>query len=38
MLAFYNDMLERIIYLKSFIQNMLENDSKLKKYCLSNFE
>lgn len=31
-------MLERINYLKLFIQNMLANDSKLRKFCLNNFE
>jgi len=31
-------MLEQINYLKSFIQDMLANDSKLRKFCLNNFD
>lgn len=32
------DMLERVKYLKNFIQNMAANDSSLKKVCLNNSE
>jgi len=32
------DMLERVKYLKHFIQNMAANDSSLKKVCLNNSE
>lgn len=32
------DMLDRLQHLKSFIQNMSANDSKLKKFCLNTAE